>query len=83
MAAVNRILRPVIAGEQPSRLRIDVIAVKPDQRPFLCGQAYAVEILLGKTEIIEFAYRIGLQVDPTPSGRISRTASKTIAGTPI
>ena len=27
MAAVNRILRPVIAGEQPSRLRIDVITI--------------------------------------------------------
>ena len=63
LAAMNRILRPVVAGQEPARLGIDVVAVKPDQRPFLCGQADAVEILLGDAEIIEFAHGIGLQID--------------------
>ena len=44
LAAMHRILRPVVAGEQPARLGIDVVAVEPDQRPFPRRQADAVEI---------------------------------------
>ena len=44
VAAMHRVLRPVVAGEQPARLGIDVVAVEPDQRPFLGRQAHAVEV---------------------------------------
>ena len=63
LATMNRILRPVVAGQEPAGLGIDVIAVEPDQRPFLCGQAHPVEIVFGDAEIVEFTHGIGLQID--------------------
>ena len=63
LAAMNRVLRPVVSGQEPPGLGIDVIAVESDQRPFFCGQAHAVEIVLGEAEIVEFAHGIGLQID--------------------
>ncbi len=42
LAAVHGILRPVVAGELPARLGINVVAVQPDQGPFLGRQADAV-----------------------------------------
>ena len=62
-AAMHRILRPVVAGETPARLRIDVVAVEPDQRPFPRGQAHLIELALGDPEIVELAHRIGLHID--------------------
>jgi hypothetical protein len=63
MAAVHRILRPVVAGEFPARLRIDVVAVEGDQRPFLRRHADAVEIALREAEIGELAHGVGLHID--------------------
>ena len=63
LATMNRVLRPVVASQEPSGLGIDVIAVEPDQRPFSCGQAHPVEVILGEAEIIEFSHGIGLQID--------------------
>ena len=63
MAAMNRILRPVVSGEQPARFGIDVVAVEPNQRPFLGGEADPVEVMRGDAEIVEFAHGVGLQVD--------------------
>ena len=60
---MNRILRPVVASQDTSWLRIDVIAIEPNQRPLPCGQAHAIELLLGNAEIIEFAHGVGLQID--------------------
>jgi hypothetical protein len=45
LAAVNGILRPAIARGQPARLRIDVVAIEADQRPFPGGQADPVELI--------------------------------------
>jgi hypothetical protein len=66
LAAVHRVLRPVVAGEQAARLRIDVVAVEADQRPFPGGQPDAVEICLGEAEVVKLAHRIGLQIDADP-----------------
>ena len=60
---MHRVLRPVVAGEQPARLGIDVVAVEPDQRPFLGRQADAVEVGLRDAEVVELAHGVGLQVD--------------------
>ena len=57
------VLRPVIAGEQPPGLGIDVVAVEPDERPFLDRHAYAVQVRLGEAEIAEFAHGVRLQID--------------------
>jgi hypothetical protein len=63
LPAVHRVLRPVVAGEQPARLRIDVVAVQPDQRPFLRRNANPVEVLRREAEVVELAHCIRLQVD--------------------
>jgi hypothetical protein len=63
VAAMNRVLRPVVAGEQPARLGIDVVAVQPNERPFPCGKANAIEIVLREAKIIEFAHRVRLEID--------------------
>ena len=63
LATMNRVLRPFVSGQAPTRLGIDVIAVESDQRPFLCRQAHAVEIVLGDAQINEFPHGIGLQID--------------------
>ena len=60
---MHGVLRPVVAGEQPARLGVDVVAVQPDQRPFLRGQADAVEVGLAEAEVVELAHGVGLQVD--------------------
>ena len=44
LAAMHRILRPVVAGGEPAHLGVDVVAVEPDQRPFARRQADAIEI---------------------------------------
>ena len=61
--AMHRVLRPVVAGEFSARLGIDVVAVEPDQRPFLCGQADLVEVRLGDAEVVKLAHGVRLQVD--------------------
>ena len=63
LAAMHGILRPVIAGDETARFRIDVVAVQAHQRPFLGGHADAVEVLFGEAEIVKFAHGIGLQID--------------------
>ena len=63
LAAMHGVLLPVVAGELAARLGIDVVAVQPDQRPFPGRQPDAVERRLADAEIVEFAHRIGLQVD--------------------
>ena len=60
---MHGILRPLVAGQQAARLGIDVVAVEPDQRPFLGGQTDAIEVGLRDAEVEELAHRIGLQVD--------------------
>jgi len=80
---MNRILRPLVSGQPPARLGIDVVAVEPDQRPFLRGQADAVEIVLGDAEIAEFPHRIGLQIDAHAERAHVPGDSKTTQGTPI
>ena len=60
---MHRVLRPLVAGEQPARLGVDVVAVEPDQRPFLGRQAHAVEVGLREAEIVELAHGVGLQID--------------------
>ena len=62
-AAVHRVLRPVVAGEQPARLGVDVVAIQPHQRPFLGGQADAVEVGLRDAEIVKLAHGVRLHVD--------------------
>ena len=61
--AMHSILRPVVARAFSARLGIDVVAVEPNQRPFFRRQADAVEVGFGDAEVIEFAHRIGLQID--------------------
>ena len=63
LTAMNGVLRPPVPGQAPARLGIDVVAVEPDQRPLLCGQAHAVEIVLGDAQIAELPHGIGLQID--------------------
>ena len=43
LAAVHRVLRPAVAGQQAARLGIDVVAVAPDQGPFARLDADGVE----------------------------------------
>ncbi len=62
-AAMDRILRPVVARRPAAGLGIDVVAVQPDQRPFLRRDADPVEVRLSDAEVVEFAHRIGLQID--------------------
>lgn len=62
-AAMDGVLRPPVSRQAAARLRIDVVAVQPDQRPFPRGQADAVEVGFGDAQILEFLHRIGLQVD--------------------
>ena len=60
---MHRVLRPVVAREFAARLRIDVVAVQSDQRPFARRKADPVEVGLGDAEVVEFAHGIGLQID--------------------
>jgi hypothetical protein len=63
LAAMNRVLRPLVSRQESARFGIDVVAVEPDQRPFLGRQTHAIEIGLTETEIIELAHRVRLHVD--------------------
>jgi hypothetical protein len=67
-AAVNRILRPAIAGEEPARLAVDILAVASDQGPFPRLDADPVECGGVEAQVEEFADRIGLQVDADAQG---------------
>ena len=60
---MHRVLRPVVARQFSARLRIDVVAVESDQRPFFRRQADAVEVGFSHAEVVEFAHGIGLQID--------------------
>ena len=62
-AAVHGVLRPLITGEQAARLRVDVVAVQPYQRPFFGGQAHAIEVGLRDAEIVNLAHSVRLQID--------------------
>ena len=63
LAAMNRILGPGVACEEAARLRVDVVAVEPDQGPFFGRQPDHIERVLPEAEIIELAHGIGLEVD--------------------
>ena len=62
-AAMDRILRPVIASEQAARFRIDVVAVESDERPFLRGHPHLVHLVRSNAEIVKLPYGIRLDVD--------------------
>ena len=63
LAAVHGVLRPLVPGEPPAPLRVDVVAVQADQRPLFRGHADLVELRFRDAEVIELAYCVGLQVD--------------------
>src|SRR6185369_577436 len=62
-AAMHRVLRPFVASQKATRLGINVVAIEADQRPFLGGEADAIEFRARDAEIVELAYGIGLQID--------------------
>ncbi len=62
-ATMHGVLRPVVAGQKSARLGVDVVAVEPDQRPFLGGQSDAVEVGLAESEVVQLAHGVGLHVD--------------------
>ena len=63
LAAVHRVLRPTVAGEQAASLGVDIVAIAPDQRPFAGLDADAVQHLGVDAEVIELANGVRLQVD--------------------
>ena len=62
-AAMDRVLRPVVAGVLSARFGIDVMAVEADQRPFFRRQADTIHLGRADAEIIEFAHGVRLEVD--------------------
>ena len=60
---MHGVLRPLVPGEPPARLRVDVVAVEADQCPLFRGQADLVELRFRDAEVIELAHGVGLQVD--------------------
>ena len=60
---MDGVLRPVVAGEPPAWLGINVVAVQSHQRPFLRRQTDAVEIGWREAEVVKLAHGIGLQID--------------------
>ncbi len=63
LAAVDRILRPPVAGQPAAGFAIDVRAIEPDQGPLLGRHADGLELSLADAEVVEFAHGVGLQVD--------------------
>jgi len=68
LAAVHRILRPLVAGQQAARLGIHIMAVAAHQRPFPGLDADGVERGGVETQVVELAHGIGLQVDAHAQG---------------
>ena len=65
LAAMDRVLRPVISGSTAARFRPDQLAVLVEisKRGRLdCGLGQ----LLAEPELAELAYCVGLQIDPNP-----------------
>ena len=63
LAAVRRVLRPVVAGLQAAGLAVHIVPVKPNQCPFPRLNADAIEHLGTKAQLVKFAHGIGLQID--------------------
>jgi len=63
LAAVHRVLRPAIAGQQAARLGVDVVAVAADKRPLTCLDADRVQQFAADAEVVELANGVRLQVD--------------------
>ncbi len=63
LAAVNRILRPPVAGGKAPGLGVHVIAVQPDECPLPGLQADRVELLGAEPELVELADGVRLKID--------------------
>ena len=63
LAAMRRILRPVIPRICTARLGIDFLPLTPDKSPFARLHPESVHIFCRKAEIHELADGVGLQID--------------------
>jgi hypothetical protein len=63
LAAMDGVLRPVVAGAQTARLGVHVLAVETDQRPFERLDADGGECFRADAHFVELAHGVGLQVD--------------------
>ena len=69
---MDRVLRPVVAGEQTARLGVDVVAVEPDQCPFRAWMPMRSSSSAVDAEVVELAHGVGLQIDADAERRASR-----------
>jgi hypothetical protein len=63
LAAMDGELRPLVAGQPPTPLRVNFSSVQPDERPFLSRDSHLGEFRFFDPELVQLTYGIGLQVD--------------------
>ena len=82
LAAMDRDLRPAVAGGAPARLGADAVAEAVEVHELLpVGDAGRLDGLT-EAELVEFAHRVRQQVDPAPSGCTARADSITSTSRP-
>ena len=69
VAAVQGVLGPPVAGEEPARLAVDLAPVATHERPLARRHPDAVERFGADAQVVELAHRVGLQVDPDAQRR--------------
>ena len=63
LSPVDRVLRPLVARQKTARLAVNIAPIASNQRPFFGLNPRQVQRRSVQTQVIEFTYGIGLQVD--------------------